>query len=192
MQEYVLDPGMGPTGVEGWGAVGCSPVPVLCQVIFVEQVLEDFVFWWGFFNIFFSLASFPFSPLYVTAQIFSLSAPVGGRLSCLEDLGPFSAPSGCCTERMGRGEGMLRLPVLAALVSTGLDWPEKCQMRQRGPPASLLGSCQGCIHPPRALSWWEAGSRPASFPADFLSSQTSLHLPWPLLLRPALGRVLGP
>lgn len=150
------------------------------------------LFFFFFLWVFFSLASFLFPLLYVTAQIFGLSAPVGGRLRCLEDLGPFSVPSGCCTERMGRGEGMLRLPVLTARVSTGQDWPERCQMRQQGPPASLLGSCQGCIHLPRALSWWEARSRPASFPTDFLPSQTSLHPPWPLLLRPALRRVLCP
>lgn len=72
MQEYVLDPGMGPTGVEGWGAVGCSPVPVLCQVIFVEQVLEDFVFWWGFFNFFFPLPLFLF-PLFTSLPKYSAS-----------------------------------------------------------------------------------------------------------------------
>lgn len=140
--------------------------------------------------VFFFPASFLFPLLYVTAQIFGLSAPVGDRLGCLEGLGPSSAPSGWCTERVGRGEGMLRLAMLATLVSTGQDGPGRCQMRQRGPPASLLGSFQGCIHLPRALLWWEAGSTPASFPTDFLPSQTSLHPPWPPLLRPALGRVL--
>lgn len=117
----------------GWkmGAVGLSPAPVLCQVVFVQQVLQGVL---GFFP-----CLFPFFPLlYVTAQIFGLSAPVGGRLGCLEDLGPFSAPSGCCTERMGREEGMLRLPMVSALGSTGQDWPGRCQMRQQGPPAPSL------------------------------------------------------
>lgn len=109
--------------------MGLSPDPVLCQVLFVQQVLEGFFF-----------SSFLFPLLYVTAQIFSLSAPVGSRLGCWGNLEPFPAPSGCCTERMGRGEGMLTLLMLTALVSTGQDWPWRCQMRQRGPPASLLGS----------------------------------------------------
>lgn len=130
MQEYVLDPGMVPAGVED-GGCGAQPCPgAVPGRICAAGPTGGF----GFFSL--PLSFFPL--LYVTAQIFGLSAPVGGRLSCLEDLGPFSAPSGCCTERMGREEGMLRLPMVSALGSTGQDWPGRCQMRQQGPPAPSL------------------------------------------------------
>lgn len=179
------------------GAAGVSPAPVPCQVMFVQRVLE------GVLVFFFSPPSFIFPLLYVTAQIFGLSQLRGGVSVWL--LG--GAGALLCTlrvlqnaGRVGRGVGVLRPPTLAALVSTSWGWPERCQLRQWGPPASLLGGSQGRIQPPPpgTLRWWKAGSELdggscggslSRFPLIF--SQTTLHAPWPPLLGPAPGRALG-
>lgn len=64
MQEYVLGPGMGQLG---WRDGGLSPATVLCQVVFVQQVLEGVLF---FFSL--PLSFFPFFtslPKYSASQL---------------------------------------------------------------------------------------------------------------------------
>lgn len=150
--------------------------------------------------------SFLFPLLYVTAQIFGLSQLQGGV--CVSALLLGGAGALLCTlrvllgaGRVGRGARMLRPPTLAALVSTGQGWPGRCQPRQWGPPASLLGGSRGRIQPLRAPWWWEAGfgldgdsgsgSLPC-FPPIFSFPGPLCMPPWPPLLGPALGRALGP
>ena len=86
-QECVLGPGPGPAGVPA----GVSPAPVPCQVVFVQWVLE------GVLGLFLPLSFFPFftSPPKYSASLSSRGGCVC-QLCCLEELGPFSAPSGCC------------------------------------------------------------------------------------------------
>jgi len=97
LQECVLGPGVGSAGVVGRGAAGVSPAPVPCRVVFAQRVLEGVL---GIFSSF-----FPFSPsLHHRQNIRPLSAlgEGGGQLGCLEELGPCSAPTGCCWARGGR------------------------------------------------------------------------------------------
>lgn len=99
-QECVLGPGTAPARVAGWGAVGVSPVPVPCQVMFAQHVLEGVLF----FFFFLPLSFFPFftsPPKYSASLSSGGGGGGGGRLVCLEELGPFSAPSGCCWAQGG-------------------------------------------------------------------------------------------
>lgn len=159
---------------------GLSPAPVLCQVVFVQQVLEG--------ALFFFPCLFPFSPsLRHCPNIRPLSSS-GGPARLLGGLGALLCTLGVVHREGGQGRGDAET---GHARRTGEHWPGWAwEVSDEAAGTSLLGSSQGCIHLPRALLWWEAGSTPASFPTDFLPSQTSLHPPWPPLLKPALGRVL--
>lgn len=97
LQECVLGPG--PSRVAGWGLWGVRPVPVPCQVMFMQWVLEGVLF------LFFS-SPFPFPLLYVTVQIFGLSqlgVGVGGvSLAARRSWGPSLYPPGAAACREGR------------------------------------------------------------------------------------------
>lgn len=145
----------------GWkmGAVGLSPAPVLCQVVFVQQVLQGVL---GFFP-----CLFPFSPsLRHCPNIRPLSSS-GGPARLLGGLGALLCTLGVLHREDGQGRGDAET---AHGLCTGEHWPGlawEVSDEAAGTTSPLLSSSQGCIRLPRALSWWETGSRLPRFPLIF-------------------------
>lgn len=178
------------------GGCGVSPAPVLCQVVFVQWVLE------GVLGFFLPLSFFPFFtslPKYLV----SLSSRVGGAGSAAQrSWGPSLHPLGAAGHREGR-QGIGDVEIAHARC-TGGCWPELAwelsaevvgttslpSQRLPGLDPAPQGPAVvgGRIRAEQRLLWGVS----ASFPIDFFPSQTALHSSCLPLLGPAPGRVLGP
>lgn len=106
------------------GGCGVSPAPVLCQVMFVQWVLEGVLGFFLLLSFFLFFTSLPKYLVFLSSRVGGLAQPLKGpgALLCT-----FWVLLG--TGRAGRALGMLRSPMLTALVGTGRSWPGNCQLR---------------------------------------------------------------